>query len=119
MWLSARRDLTTARTFFTRALAAGAVPVEVITDRAPAYPRVLDELIPTALHDTEQYANNTIEADHGRLKPGFDRCVASRRSDQLASSPMVMPSSRTSDAATTRSPPTHQSTIKFELRSMN
>ena len=68
VWLSARRDLTTARTFFTRALAAGAVPVEVTTDRAPAYPRVLDELIPTALHDTERYANNTIEADHGRLK---------------------------------------------------
>jgi len=29
---------------------------------------VLDELIPGALHGTEQYANNTIEADHGRLK---------------------------------------------------
>jgi transposase-like protein len=68
VWLSTRRDLTAARTFFTRALATGAVPVEVTTDRAPAYPRALDELIPTALHDTEQYANNTIEADHGRLK---------------------------------------------------
>jgi len=56
------------RAFFTRALATGAVPVEVTTDRAPAYPRALDELIPTAVHDTEQYANNTIEADHGRLK---------------------------------------------------
>ena len=44
------------------------VPVEVTTDRAPAYPRVLDELIPTAVHDTEQYANNRVEADHGRLK---------------------------------------------------
>ncbi len=29
---------------------------------------MLDELIPGAVHDTEQYANNTIEADHGRLK---------------------------------------------------
>ncbi len=44
------------------------MPVEVTTDRAPAHPRALDELIPTALHDPEQYANNTIEADHGRLK---------------------------------------------------
>jgi transposase-like protein len=44
--LSARRDLTAARTFFTRALATGVVPVEVTTDRAPAYPRVLDELVP-------------------------------------------------------------------------
>ncbi|MCP4085164.1 MAG: DDE-type integrase/transposase/recombinase [Actinomycetia bacterium] len=29
---------------------------------------VVDELIPEALHDTEQYANNRIEWDHGRLK---------------------------------------------------
>ena len=38
------------------------------TDRAPAYPRVLDELVPEACHVMEQYANNPIEADHGRLK---------------------------------------------------
>ena len=35
---------------------------------APVYPRILDELIPAALHIVEQYANNPIEADHGRLK---------------------------------------------------
>jgi len=29
---------------------------------------VLDELIPSALNTVEQYANNPIEADHGRLK---------------------------------------------------
>jgi IS6 family transposase len=29
---------------------------------------VLDELVPSALHTVEQYANNPIEADHGRLK---------------------------------------------------
>jgi transposase, IS6 family len=66
--LSVHRDLSAARAFFTRALALGTVPVEVTTDRAPVYPRVLDELIPTALHTTEQYANNPVEADHGRLK---------------------------------------------------
>jgi transposase, IS6 family len=66
--LSARRDLAAARRFFTRALRAGTVPVEVTTDRAPVYPRVLDELISSALHIVEQYANNPIEADHGRLK---------------------------------------------------
>jgi transposase, IS6 family len=38
------------------------------TDRAPAYPRALDELLPAACHVMEQYANNAIEADHGRLK---------------------------------------------------
>jgi transposase-like protein len=40
----------------------------VNTDRAAAYPRVLDELLPSACHVTEQYANNPVEADHGRLK---------------------------------------------------
>jgi IS6 family transposase len=84
VWLSARRDLTAARTFFTRALATGVVPVEVTTDRAPAYPRVLDELTLTALHDTVRYANNRVEADMVGSKPGCDRCVASRRSDHLA-----------------------------------
>jgi transposase, IS6 family len=56
--LSVRRDLGAARRFFARALRAGTVPVEVTTDRAPVYPRVLDELIPSALHTVEQYANN-------------------------------------------------------------
>jgi IS6 family transposase len=66
--LSAQRDLAAARRFFAGALRTGTVPVEVTTDRAPAYPRVLDELICSALHTTEQYANNPIESDHGRLK---------------------------------------------------
>jgi IS6 family transposase len=66
--LSARRDLGAARRFFTRALRAGTIPAEVTTDRAHVYPRVLDELIPPALHTVEQYANNPVEADHGRLK---------------------------------------------------
>ena len=72
IWLSRRRDLTAARAFFSRALTRGTVPVEVTTDRAPAYPRVLDEFVPGALHVTEQYANNAVEVDHGlkaRLRP--------------------------------------------------
>jgi IS6 family transposase len=48
--------------------AARPSPIEVTTDRAAAYPRVLDELVPAACHITEQYGNNSIEADHGRLK---------------------------------------------------
>jgi transposase-like protein len=66
--LSERRDLATARRFFILALRAGTVPAEVTTDRAPAYPRGLDELIPSAMHTVERYANNPVEADHGRLK---------------------------------------------------
>ncbi len=39
-----------------------------MTDRAPALRAVIDELMPAVFHNTEQYANNRIEADHGRLK---------------------------------------------------
>jgi hypothetical protein len=43
-------------------------PSEVVTDAAPVYCGVLDELIPSAWHHVEQYANKPIEADHSRLK---------------------------------------------------
>ena len=32
------------------------------------YPALLEEFLPAAWHRTEQYANNRVEADHGRLK---------------------------------------------------
>jgi transposase-like protein len=63
-----RRDAAAARAFFARALTRGASPAEVTTDRAPVYPRVIDDLVPAATHVLEQYANNVMEADHGRLK---------------------------------------------------
>ena len=63
-----RRDGAAARAFFARALTCGRSPVEVTTDRAPVYPRVIDELAPAARHVLEQYSNNSAEADHGRLK---------------------------------------------------
>ena len=63
-----RRDSAAARAFFTRALGHGPAPAEVTTDRAPVYPRVLYDLAPAARHVLDQYANNVVEADHGRLK---------------------------------------------------
>jgi transposase, IS6 family len=63
-----KRDLAATCRFFTRALKHGTHPTEVTTDRAPAYPRALDELLPGACDVMEKYANNPIEADHGRLK---------------------------------------------------
>jgi DDE domain len=58
-----------ARRFFEQAICTTRVtPSEVMTDLAPTYPVVLDELLPAAWHRTDRYANNHIEADHGRLK---------------------------------------------------
>jgi transposase-like protein len=62
-------DSTAARRFFERAIGTTKImPSEVVTDLAPTYPVVLEELLPTVWHRTDRYANNRIEADHGRLK---------------------------------------------------
>ena len=71
LWVAdlARRDATAAHRFLQRAIGATKVrPAEVATDRAPVYPLVLEELLPAAWHRTDRYANNWVEADHGRLK---------------------------------------------------
>ncbi len=68
VYVSDHRDIAAARTFFTTALAAHAKPAEVVTDRAAPLAHVIDDLLPGALHTTEQYANNRVECDHGRLK---------------------------------------------------
>jgi len=82
--VSARRDANAARRFFRRALDTLKVtPSEVVTDRAPTYPRVLDELIPAAWHHVERYENNRIEADHGRLKHRL-RPMRGLRTEQTA-----------------------------------
>jgi transposase-like protein len=67
--LTTRRDAAAARRFFIRALRTlKVIPREVVTDAAPVYPGVLDEVVPSAWHHVEQYANNPIEADHSQLK---------------------------------------------------
>jgi transposase-like protein len=69
VFVSQRRDVRAARRFLERAIGTTKIrPVEVVTDRAPTYPIVLDELLPAAWHRTDRYANNRVEADHGRLK---------------------------------------------------
>ena len=69
VFVSPSRDANAAQRFFERAIGTTAiVPEEVVTDQAAAYPAVLDELLPAAWHRTERYANNHVEADHGRLK---------------------------------------------------
>jgi transposase, IS6 family len=68
VYVSARRDSRAARRFFTTVIGAHGEPVEVVTDRAWTLLTVVDELVPAAFHNTVQYANNRMEADHGRLK---------------------------------------------------
>jgi transposase-like protein len=69
VFVSPRRDVRGARRFFERAIGTTKIrPIEVVTDRAATYPVVLDELLPAAWHRTDRYANNRVEADHGRLK---------------------------------------------------
>jgi len=82
--VSVRRDAAAARRFFGRALSTLKVtPSEVVTDAAPVYPGVLDELIPSAWHHVERYANNPIEADHSRLKHRL-RSMRGLRTDKTA-----------------------------------
>jgi transposase-like protein len=69
VFVSARRDAKAARRFFEWAIGTTKItPAEVVTDHAPVYPIVLEELLPAAWHRTDRYANNAVEADHGRLK---------------------------------------------------
>lgn len=67
--VSTRRDAAIAWRFFQQALTMLKVPPsEVVTDAAPIYPAVLEDLIPMAWHHVEQHASNPIEADHSQLK---------------------------------------------------
>ena len=69
VFVSPRRDAKTARRFLEQAIGTTKVaPVEVVTDRAATYPIGLEDLLPAAWHCTDRYANNGVEADHGRLK---------------------------------------------------
>ena len=67
VYVSARRDISSARRFFTTALSFHGDPGEVITAGAPALANVIADLVPAALHNTGQYENR-VECDHGRLK---------------------------------------------------
>ena len=84
VYVSKRRNIGAARKFFTDALTAHGRPAEVTTDLAAPLLRVADELFPDAIHDTEQYSNNRIENDHGRLKARL-RPMRGLRTDRTAS----------------------------------
>ena len=69
MFVSRRRDVRAARRFLERAIGTTKSRlIEVVTDQAPTYPVVLGELLPAGWHRSDRYANNRVEADHGRSK---------------------------------------------------
>ena len=86
VFVSPRRDIASAKSFFRRALDAHGEPDEVVTDLAQALETVIEELIPDAFHNTEQYpiitASSAITADSSR---GSDRCADSRPTEQRRS----------------------------------
>jgi transposase-like protein len=55
VFVSPRRDGTAARRFVERAIGTTKImPSEVVTDLAPTYPVVREELLPTAWHRTDR-----------------------------------------------------------------
>jgi len=84
VYVSKRRNLGAARVFFESVISAHGRPTEVTTDLAAPLLRVVDELLPEVVHETEQYANNRIENDHGRLKARL-RPMRGLRTDRTAS----------------------------------
>ncbi len=106
VFVSARRDATAARRFFSRALGTLKVtPSEVVTDKAPVYPRVLDELVPAVWHHVERYATTGSRPTTADSNTGCDPCAAYEPTARPRSSSPDSPSCRTCAAATTKSPP--------------
>jgi len=65
VFLQAKRDGAAAKRFFRRLLRNhGAEPRKIVTDKLRSYGVAHRELIPGAIHDTTQYANNRAEQSH-------------------------------------------------------
>jgi transposase, IS6 family len=117
--ISEKRDLAATHRFVTRALWHGSRPTEVSTDRATAYPRTLDDLLPATCHAMKKDANNPIESDHSRLK---SRLRPMRGLKRLRCARVISadtPSCRTSAAATTNSESKNPRHCRWRLPSPN
>ena len=65
VFLQTRRDGAAAKRFFRRLLKNHpGEPRKIVTDKLRSYGVAHRELIPEALHDTAQYANNRAELSH-------------------------------------------------------
>jgi len=65
VFLQKRRDGAAAKRFFKRLLKIHVgEPRKIVTDKLRSYGVAYRELIPDAIHDTSQYANNRAELSH-------------------------------------------------------
>jgi putative transposase len=65
VFLQARRDGKAAKRFFKRLLKVHhGEPRKIVTDKLRSYGVAHRELVPEAIHDTSQYANNRAELSH-------------------------------------------------------
>ena len=85
VFLQARRDGKAAKRFFRRLLKRHEdEPRKIVTDKLRSYGVAHRELIPEAIHDTSQYANNRAELSHQptRVRERGMRGFKSRRQAQ-------------------------------------
>jgi len=65
VYLQAKRDGTAAKRFFKRLLRLhGGEPRKIVTDKLRSYGVAHRELVPEAIHSTQQYENNRAEQSH-------------------------------------------------------
>ena len=85
VFLQARRDGSAAKRFFKRLLKNHQrEPRKIVTDKLRSYGVAHRELMPEAIHDTTQYANNRAELSHQptRVRERRMRCFKSNRQAQ-------------------------------------
>jgi len=118
VFVAPRRDTAAARRFFEWAIGTTRVtPIEVTTDRAAAYPAVLDDPLPATWHRTDQYANNRVECDTGGSRRGSGRCAGASRTAVPRSCWLGMPWCRTFGVTTTSSRSRSQQAFELPPRS--
>ena len=65
VFLQSKRDGAAAKRFFRRLMRShGGEPRKIVTDKLRSYGVAHREVIPEAIHDTNQYANNRAEQSH-------------------------------------------------------
>ena len=69
VFLQARRDGAAAKRFFIRLIRShGGEPRKIVTDKLRSYGVAHRDIVPEAIHDTSQYANNRAELSHQPIR---------------------------------------------------